>query len=49
MINHRIFEHIEPQDVEAFLEDCSNEANKLGINLEHYIEEYVIIKEITYD
>ena len=42
MINHRIFEHIEPQDVEAFLEDCSNEANKLGINLEHYIEEYVI-------
>jgi hypothetical protein len=47
MINYRIFEHIEPQDVDNFLQDCTNEAKKLGINLEHYIEEYVIIDRIT--
>ena len=45
MINHRIFNKIEPQDVNEFLLDCEEKSNALGISLEYYVEEFILVDD----
>jgi hypothetical protein len=37
----RILENLEITDVDEFLADCQQEADKLGITLEYYLEEFL--------
>lgn len=32
---------LEPQDIESFIEHCLEEAEKLGVTLDYYLEEFV--------
>ena len=45
MINHRIFNKIEPQDVNEFLLDCEEKSANLGVSLEYYVEEFVMVND----
>ena len=44
-MNHRIFNKIEPQDVEDFLRDCEESAAKLGVTVDYYVEEFIMIDD----
>ena len=44
-MNHRIFNKIEPQDVEDFLLECEKNAAKLGVSVDYYVEEYVMVED----
>lgn len=39
-MNEKINE-IEPQDIEDFLKECLAEAEKIGVSLNYYLEEFV--------
>lgn len=45
MINHRIFNKIEPQDINQFLLDCEQKSNEMGISLEYYVEEFILVDD----
>lgn len=45
MMNHRILNQIEPQDIDTFIQECEENAKKLGVSVEYYVEEYVIIED----
>lgn len=45
MMNHRIFNKIEPQDVEDFIEECEKSAAELEVTVDYYVEEFLLFDD----
>jgi hypothetical protein len=42
MMNPRIVNQIEPQDIEEFIMTCELRAKELGVPVDYYVEEYIL-------
>tara|TARA_B100000900_G_C20445927_1_gene661037 strand:+ start:148 stop:294 length:147 start_codon:yes stop_codon:yes gene_type:complete len=48
-MDHRILDDIEPQDIDEFLRESSAIAEKLGVNLEYYLDEFILEEDDEYE